>query len=386
MPDKIDVKTGEEEEEVLYSHRAKLFRFNDSQWKERGLGDVKILQHKQHGRMRVVMRREQILKICLNHVLDRDVEYKRKDDKSWHFVVNDFSEGELSLEQLCLRFKTEEIATEFRKAIDDALNGITSKQNGGSHHENDSQKVSLQSKLSAEESKKINDLKLPANFFEYKNFENCSGCRGCNPEEFQFPEVKANNVCTLDENPLPLVFKPINISKVAEDVKPTANIFSSMNKSFGGVSQNSGSFLFGSANWSGGDAAKEKGVAPAATQSFIFGSSTTPKLPSANIFGGNSVTTSSDSTATKTETPKTQSFSFGGSPMFVGKLIVRKNIENFVCLYPNMYIFITLGQSNAGLTSTKSIFGGSANASPSFGSLAAATTNQSVDTKQGMYY
>lgn len=52
LPDKIDVKTGEEEETVLYTHRAKLYRFKDSEWKERGLGDVKILQHKQTGRMR----------------------------------------------------------------------------------------------------------------------------------------------------------------------------------------------------------------------------------------------------------------------------------------------------------------------------------------------
>ena len=37
--------TGEEEETVLYSHRAKLFRLVEGEWKERGLGDVKILRH-----------------------------------------------------------------------------------------------------------------------------------------------------------------------------------------------------------------------------------------------------------------------------------------------------------------------------------------------------
>merc|ERR1719447_642736 len=46
LPDKVDVVTGEEEEEVLYSHRAKLFRLVDGEWKERGIGDVKILKHK----------------------------------------------------------------------------------------------------------------------------------------------------------------------------------------------------------------------------------------------------------------------------------------------------------------------------------------------------
>lgn len=52
LPDKIEIKTGEEDEDVLYSHRAKLFRFRNSEWRERGLGDVKILKHKQTGQLR----------------------------------------------------------------------------------------------------------------------------------------------------------------------------------------------------------------------------------------------------------------------------------------------------------------------------------------------
>lgn len=52
LPDKIVVKTGEEDENELYSHRAKLYRFRESEWRERGLGVVKILQHKTTGRLR----------------------------------------------------------------------------------------------------------------------------------------------------------------------------------------------------------------------------------------------------------------------------------------------------------------------------------------------
>lgn len=52
LPDKIEVKTGEEDEELLYCHRAKLFRFVDKEWKERGIGDVKILKHKETGQLR----------------------------------------------------------------------------------------------------------------------------------------------------------------------------------------------------------------------------------------------------------------------------------------------------------------------------------------------
>lgn len=46
------MKTGEEDEDVVYSHRAKLFRFAEGEWKERGLGDVKILKHKKSGNFR----------------------------------------------------------------------------------------------------------------------------------------------------------------------------------------------------------------------------------------------------------------------------------------------------------------------------------------------
>lgn len=52
LPEKVEVKTGEEEEEVLYCHRAKLFRFVSGEWKERGLGDVKILKKKDTGKLR----------------------------------------------------------------------------------------------------------------------------------------------------------------------------------------------------------------------------------------------------------------------------------------------------------------------------------------------
>lgn len=50
--EQVDIKTGEEDEEVLYSHRAKLYRFVDKEWKERGIGDVKILRHTGNGKLR----------------------------------------------------------------------------------------------------------------------------------------------------------------------------------------------------------------------------------------------------------------------------------------------------------------------------------------------
>lgn len=69
----------------------------------------------------MVMRRDQVLKICLNHALTKDVEYLVKDDKSWLFSVPDFSEGQIEHHQFCIRFKTSDIAKDFRAAISNAL-------------------------------------------------------------------------------------------------------------------------------------------------------------------------------------------------------------------------------------------------------------------------
>jgi len=66
------VRTGEEDEDSLFSERCKLFRWDDGQWKERGLGQMKLLKHKSTGSARLVMRREQVgrfFEMCLMHVL-----------------------------------------------------------------------------------------------------------------------------------------------------------------------------------------------------------------------------------------------------------------------------------------------------------------------------
>ena len=51
--------------------RAKLFRFDSSadppEWKERGTGEVKFLQHKTTHNVRLLMRRDKTHKVCANH-------------------------------------------------------------------------------------------------------------------------------------------------------------------------------------------------------------------------------------------------------------------------------------------------------------------------------
>lgn len=46
--------------QVLFEDRAKLYRFVDQEWKERGIGVVKILYHEGSDRVRLLMRRDQV--------------------------------------------------------------------------------------------------------------------------------------------------------------------------------------------------------------------------------------------------------------------------------------------------------------------------------------
>jgi E3 SUMO-protein ligase RanBP2 len=60
LPEEVEVKTGEEGEDVLFDQRAKLFRFAESQWKERGVGQLRLLQDPTTKKVRLLMRRDQV--------------------------------------------------------------------------------------------------------------------------------------------------------------------------------------------------------------------------------------------------------------------------------------------------------------------------------------
>ncbi|NXX40384.1 RBP2 ligase, partial [Tricholaema leucomelas] len=123
MPEKVETFTGEEDEKVLYSQRVKLFRFDPetSQWKERGVGNLKILKNEVNGKVRILMRREQVLKVCANHWITTTMNLKQLSgsDKAWMWMASDFSDGDAKLEQLAAKFKTPEQAEEFKQRFEE---------------------------------------------------------------------------------------------------------------------------------------------------------------------------------------------------------------------------------------------------------------------------
>ncbi|XP_063645528.1 RANBP2-like and GRIP domain-containing protein 5/6 isoform X6 [Pan troglodytes] len=123
MPEKVELVTGEEGEKVLYSQRVKLFRFDAeiSQWKERGLGNLKILINEVNGKPRMLMRRDQVLKVCANHWITTTMNLKplSGSDRVWMWLASDFSDGDAKLEQLAAKFKTPVLAEEFKQKFEE---------------------------------------------------------------------------------------------------------------------------------------------------------------------------------------------------------------------------------------------------------------------------
>ncbi|XP_074633716.1 E3 SUMO-protein ligase RanBP2-like isoform X4 [Acropora palmata] len=189
LPEKVECRTGEEGEEVLFCERCKLFRYDGetSQWKERGIGDIKILRNASSGKYRVLMRREQIFKLCANHVISADMELKPfpNSDKSWLWTTfADFSEDVAGAETLAARFKTKEIASRFKETFNDAVQSVPSNANEAVSTSTDPlQKpwdgdvessvvediaIVFEKHVSDDQKERAEKLVLPINFFVYE--------------------------------------------------------------------------------------------------------------------------------------------------------------------------------------------------------------------------
>eukprot|EP00629_Pelagomonadales_sp_RCC1024_P003804 CAMPEP_0119260514 /NCGR_PEP_ID=MMETSP1329-20130426/861_1 /TAXON_ID=114041 /ORGANISM="Genus nov. species nov., Strain RCC1024" /LENGTH=258 /DNA_ID=CAMNT_0007259937 /DNA_START=50 /DNA_END=823 /DNA_ORIENTATION=+ len=135
--DEVEVKTHEEDEEVTFKLRAKLFRFTETllnkgsgkkEWIERGVGEVKLLKHRESSMIRLLMRQEKTMKIICNHVVDPRIELAPNagSDRSWVWTAWDFSSmTELEDSIFALRFGNAEGAKQFKEAFDGAQAEMT---------------------------------------------------------------------------------------------------------------------------------------------------------------------------------------------------------------------------------------------------------------------
>eukprot|EP00245_Coleochaete_scutata_P014225 TRINITY_DN6000_c0_g1_i1.p1 TRINITY_DN6000_c0_g1~~TRINITY_DN6000_c0_g1_i1.p1 ORF type:complete len:232 (-),score=82.00 TRINITY_DN6000_c0_g1_i1:761-1456(-) len=122
--EEVAVTSGEENEDCLYEVKAKLYRFDKdgNQWKERGVGQVKLLEHKESKKIRLLMRQNRTLKICANHVVlpGTQLQEHAGSEKSWVWHATDFADGELKEELFAMRFGSIETAQKFKTAYEEA--------------------------------------------------------------------------------------------------------------------------------------------------------------------------------------------------------------------------------------------------------------------------
>ena len=160
----IAVTTGEEEEDVLLDLKAKLYRFDKdgNQWKERGTGSVKLLKHRETGKVRLVMRQAKTLKICANHLVvsSMKVQEHAGNDKSCVWHASDFADGELKEELFCIRFGSVENCKKFMETIEGIAESSEKKEEKESKDVTEA--AGLLGKLSVDESKAEKALEAPA--------------------------------------------------------------------------------------------------------------------------------------------------------------------------------------------------------------------------------
>lgn len=109
--------------------RAKLFIFGETlldkgtgkkTWRERGIGDMRILRHNEHKLLRLLMRQEKTMKVICNHAIDPRIELRPNagNDRSWVWHAFDFAGGELEETMFAIRFADSDIANDFKAAFE----------------------------------------------------------------------------------------------------------------------------------------------------------------------------------------------------------------------------------------------------------------------------
>ncbi|XP_031560846.1 ran-specific GTPase-activating protein-like [Actinia tenebrosa] len=156
---KVEIKSLEENEEEIFQMRAKLYRYDkngeESEWKERGVGVIRILKHTDKNTYRILMRRDKTLKICANHLITADMELKPNcgSDKAWVWsVAAEFADEECKSETLAIKFGNAENAKKFKDKFEECQKALDNKDSKSEEPESDKLAKELEG-LNVKESK-----------------------------------------------------------------------------------------------------------------------------------------------------------------------------------------------------------------------------------------
>ena len=116
----VEKTTGTEGEVCIYKQRIKLYRFSKEEWKERGVGNCKMMRNDADKKIRFVMRQEKTLKVIANFALSAApmcvLTNMNNNEKAYMWSCGDCSdkaEGEVT--KLAARFQNVDAAKDFAK-------------------------------------------------------------------------------------------------------------------------------------------------------------------------------------------------------------------------------------------------------------------------------
>ena len=205
----VEVKTGEELEKALFTHRAKLFRFDETvkQWKERGIGEIKLLMNTSTNKTRIVMRRDQILKICCNHFITADMKLLPFQEKSWIWhTPSDFADEIPKPEKFVVRFKSAEMAQKFKRTFEDCVSKISTTSITEEFQKQDTNKISIKENLSVTGDSWLCNICSNCN---PGSVSLCLSCQACKPESKQKLMSKTSSQSSsASDTKLSATFKP----------------------------------------------------------------------------------------------------------------------------------------------------------------------------------
>jgi hypothetical protein len=191
----VEVKTGEENEEILFKARCKLYRFSieTKEWKKKGAGEIKILKQKLNSNSyRVLMRRDQIFKLCANHRILPEIKLEIVNEKQLRWMANDCSDGKVSSECLTAKFRHEDEAKQFKLEFEKAQEA-TKNQTAGVKQESSKTTSDISNLNSLASTLKITDGSWNCDACLTLNKPDSKKCASCD-------QVKKDQISTTKEN------------------------------------------------------------------------------------------------------------------------------------------------------------------------------------------
>jgi len=152
------VDSGEKEETEISKFRCALYRYaankNPPEWVTRGIGDVRFLKHNNTNQIRMLLREAKTSLVRMNHAVNPQSSLTPKtgmEDRAWSWFAMDYADETPNKENFSIKFKTADIAQEFKKVYDEARKN-NEKGNAGNEPKVE-QKAELKSSKSKSKSK-----------------------------------------------------------------------------------------------------------------------------------------------------------------------------------------------------------------------------------------